>query len=88
MIVCLSVCGFTLYQQYFSYLTATVHKSMFPWTIFNQYLTSTLFRHWRASRSAIPTILSAKGGKPLLPDVGLSRPGIERSRFRGGRADH
>ena len=25
----LTVWGFTLYQQYFSYLTATVHKSMF-----------------------------------------------------------
>ena len=39
------VWGFTLYQQYFSYLAATVHKSMFPaisWTIFNQYLTSQL----------------------------------------------
>ena len=26
----LFVWGFTLYQQYFSYLMATVHKSMFP----------------------------------------------------------
>ena len=34
----LFVWGFTPYQQYFSYLTATVHKSMFSWTIF---LTST-----------------------------------------------
>ena len=30
MVVCLFVRGFTPYQQYFSYLTATVHKSMFP----------------------------------------------------------
>ena len=29
--------GFTLYQQYFSYLMATVHKSMFP----GLFLTST-----------------------------------------------
>ena len=35
--VCLFVWGFTPYQQYFSYLTATVHKSMFP----GLFLTST-----------------------------------------------
>ena len=28
----LFVWGFTLYHQYFGYLTATVHKSMFPWS--------------------------------------------------------
>ena len=54
---CLFVWGFTLYQQYFSHLMATGQKSMFPGLFFsNQY-----FNHWRASRSAIPIILSAKG---------------------------
>ena len=52
---------FTPYQQYFSYLSVTVHKSMFPGLFFNQYITSPLSKHWRASCSAIPIILSAKG---------------------------
>ena len=34
--------GFTLYQQYFSYLTATVYKSMFP----GLFLTSTSPVHY------------------------------------------
>ena len=39
---CLFVCWGFIYQLYFSYLTATVHKSMFPGLSFNQYLTSPL----------------------------------------------
>ena len=38
--------------------SSQIHVS---WTIFNQYLTSPLSWHWRASRSIIPLILSAKG---------------------------
>ena len=41
-IYCLFVWGFTPYQRYFIYLTATVHKAMFP-GLFNRYLTSPLF---------------------------------------------
>ena len=40
LVACLFVWGFTQYQQYLSYLTATVHKSMFPGQFFNQDLTS------------------------------------------------
>ena len=49
------VWDFMLYQHYFSYLAATVHKPMFP----GPFLTSPLSGHWRASRNAIPIILSA-----------------------------
>ena len=37
---CLSILGFTPYQQYFTYLMATVQKSMFPGLFLNQYLTT------------------------------------------------
>ena len=37
------------------------------WTIFNQYLTIPLPWHWRASRSAIPIVLSAKRESHYLP---------------------
>ena len=57
----LFVWGFTPYQWYFSCLMLTVHKSIFPRQFINRYLTSTLSWHWRANRSAIPIIMSAKG---------------------------
>ena len=68
----------------------------FSWTCFDQHLTSPLSRHWHASRSAIPIILSAKGGgggevtTTSFKDFGLSRPGIEptTSCLRDGRCNH
>ena len=60
----LSVWGFTPYQQYFSYVMATDHKSTFSWTFFfffQPVLNQSIILHWQASRSAIPIILSAKG---------------------------
>ena len=50
--------------QLFNGDSSQIHVS---WTIFDQYLISPIFWHWRASRSAIPIILSANGEKPLLP---------------------
>ena len=58
--------GLTLYQHYFSYLTATVHKSIFYGLFFNQFLTSSLSWHWRVSGTAIPINPERQGGKPLL----------------------
>ena len=57
------VWGFTPYQRYFSYLTATVHKinPCFLDNFLNQNLTSPLSWHWRTIRSAFPRFLSAKG---------------------------
>ena len=52
---CGFVWGFTPYEQYFSYLMATVHKSMFP----GLFLTSTyqsIILTRRPRRSAIPII--------------------------------
>ena len=80
------------YQRYFSYLTATVHKSMFPGLILNQHLTSPLFCDLRASRDAVPKILCAKWESHYcqFKDFGLSRQEIEptTSRTREGRSDH
>ena len=40
---CLFVLDFTPYQQYFNYLTATVHRSMFSWLFLNStYVSSQL----------------------------------------------
>ena len=84
--------GSYAYQQYFSYSTSTVHKSMFPGLIFNQYSTSPLSWNWKGSRNAFPIILSTKGeaSTTSFKDYGLLQPGIEptTSRSQGGRFNH
>ena len=75
--------------QLFNGNSLQIHVS---WTIFNQYLTSPLSRHWQASRSHFPIILSAKGEShfyQFLKNL-LSRPGIKptTSRSRDRRSYH
>ena len=63
MIVCL---GFMLYQQYFSYLTSTVHKSMFP----GLFLTSTEPVHYPDTCRPVLVLFpypQHQGENPLLP---------------------
>ena len=51
---CLFVWGFTPYQQYFSYLTAKVHKSMFPGLFcLGFYAVSTVFQLFNGDSSLI-----------------------------------
>ena len=59
-LVCLWFYAVSTVFQLFNGDSSQIHVS---WTISNQYLT----RHWRASHGAIAIILSANGGKPLLP---------------------
>ena len=74
--VTLYVLGFMLYQQYFSYLTARVHKSMFP----GLFLTSAEPVHYPDTigqsyfYSHNP---ERQEGKPLLPVLKTLRPWIE-----------
>ena len=57
--VCLGFYAVWTVFQLFNGFSSQIHVS---WTIFlNQYLTSPLSWHWRASRSAIPITLSVKG---------------------------
>ena len=56
--VCLGFCAVSTVFQLFNGNSSQSHVSL---TIFNQYLTSPLFWHWQASRSAVPIILGAKG---------------------------
>ena len=55
---CLGFYAVSTVFQLFNGKSSQIHVS---WTIFNQYLTSPLSRHWRASCIAIPIILSARG---------------------------
>ena len=85
------VWGSRSYQQYFSYVMVTVHKSMFP-RLFQPVL----------NQSIIPTLVvqlqcyshnpERQGGKPLLPasKTGLSHLGIEplTSCSQGRRSKH
>ena len=57
----LFVWGFYTVSTAFQLLNGNSLQIHVSWTIFNQYLTSPLSRHWRASRSHFPIILSAKG---------------------------
>ena len=56
--VCLGFYAVSTLFKFFNSDSSQIHVS---WTIFNQYLTSPLSWHWRASCSVIPIILSAKG---------------------------
>ena len=58
MFVCFKFYAVSKVFQLFNGNSSQTHVS---WTIFNQYLTNPLSRHYRTSRSAIPIILSAKG---------------------------
>ena len=89
LLFCLVFYAISTVIQLFNGDGSQIHVS---WTIFNQYLTSPLSRHWRASSSAIPIILSAKGKATTTSfnNFGLSRPGIEpmTSLSRGGHTNH
>ena len=54
------VLGFYVVSKVFQLFNSDNSQIHVFWTIFNQYLTSLLSGHWRASRSAIPIILSTK----------------------------
>ena len=56
--VCL---GFYVVSTVFQLFNSDSSQTHVSWTIFNQYFTSPLSWHWRASCSAIPIILNAKG---------------------------
>ena len=56
--VCL---GFYAISKVFQLSNGDNSQIHVSWTIFNQYLTSSLSWHWQAGGSAIPIILSAKG---------------------------
>ena len=55
--------GFYSVSTVFQLFNGDSSQIYVSWTIFNQYLTSSLFWHWQAS--AIPIILSAKGLLPI-----------------------
>ena len=69
--------GFYAISIVFQLFNGTVHKSMLSWTtfFFQPELNQSIILTLGASCSAIPIILSYQGEKPLLPDIGLSRPG-------------
>ena len=79
ILVYLFVWGFTSYQQYFSYLTATAHKLMFP----GLFLTSTSPVHYPDTGGPVivlfPLFWTPRGKATItsFKDFGLSRPGIE-----------
>ena len=62
----LFVWGFMPYQQYFSYLKATAHKSMSAGLFFNQYFTSPLSQQWRVSHKSFSHNPECQGLKTLL----------------------
>ena len=57
LFVCLGVYAVSTVFKLLNSDSSQIHVS---WIIFNQYINSLLSWHWRASRSAIPIILSAK----------------------------
>ena len=86
------VSEFTPCQQFFSFLTMTVHKSLFP----GLFLTRTKLLHYPETDGPVVVLFlqsSAPRGKASttsLKDLGLWRPGIEpmTSRSRRGRSNH
>ena len=53
--------GFYVVSTVFNLSNGDSSQIHVSWTIFNQYLTSPLSWHWRASGSTIPIILSTNG---------------------------
>ena len=60
LVVCLFVWGLTPLSTLFHLFNGNSPQIHVSRTIFNQYLISPLSCYWRASRTAIPTILSTK----------------------------
>ena len=59
--------GFYAVSTVFQLLDGDSSQIQVSWTIFNQYLTSPLSWHWRASCVVFSHNPECQGGKPLLP---------------------